>query len=256
MGYYNKSSRHLIRGLHPYTMAYISAMSVKPSFAGAILTDNFVRSLVDKGLWTKFDGFYLLASHDAQAARLNLVAPSTYALSVTGSPTFTTKSGYAGAASGYLSMGVNSDALSKFTRNDAHLGVYVEDSGLTTNAAIAGATAGQLEIRPRTSNSIRYLNNTTPQNLKAFATTNFHWLATRSNSSEINYYNEAVADGGNPLSGSSVALGADPVLFCGGINGDNTGKISIAHIGSNLTAQNITDLVAAINVYRSGIGAT
>ncbi|MEW6257105.1 MAG: hypothetical protein AB1592_14220 [Pseudomonadota bacterium] len=53
--------------------ALIARMTAAPSTARATAIGALVRSLASAGLWQKLDALYLLAAHDAQAARLNWV---------------------------------------------------------------------------------------------------------------------------------------------------------------------------------------
>ncbi|MFG1427601.1 hypothetical protein [Roseixanthobacter glucoisosaccharinicivorans] len=57
----------------PETASLLTRMSVPPSPARRTQIDMLVKSLLAAGLWTKLDALYLLAAHDAQAARLNLI---------------------------------------------------------------------------------------------------------------------------------------------------------------------------------------
>jgi hypothetical protein len=77
--------------------ALFDAMDVQPSAARKTLYNTLINDLKAAGVWTKLDIFYILAAHDAQAARLNLKSPGTFTAteSVT-PPTFETDRGYTG----------------------------------------------------------------------------------------------------------------------------------------------------------------
>ncbi|MFG1464231.1 hypothetical protein V5F77_15175 [Xanthobacter sp. DSM 24535] len=61
------------RPLAVETAALLARMSVPPAAARKAQLDGLVQTLLAAGIWTKLDAFYILAAHDAQAARLNLV---------------------------------------------------------------------------------------------------------------------------------------------------------------------------------------
>ncbi len=91
----------------PEAAALLSRMTVTPSTARKQLIDALIATLVGAGIWAKLDALYLLAAHDAQAARLNWIA-DRYNLTAVNSPTFTTDRGYAGTgAAMYLDTGFN-----------------------------------------------------------------------------------------------------------------------------------------------------
>ncbi len=97
--------------LAPETAGLLARMSVPPSPARRTHIDTLVKSLIAAGLWTKLDALYLLAAHDAQAARLNLVpwtGTVTNAL---------TNSAFVGAAPGVVPDGVTLTGFAAGTGN-------------------------------------------------------------------------------------------------------------------------------------------
>jgi len=109
--------------LLPQTLALIAAMTVPPSDARAILINNLMTVIVNNGITG--DLFYALCAHDAQAARLNWLAPSSYALLPINGPTFTTDSGYQGdGLSSYLRTQYNASTNAvAFTLNGGSIGI-------------------------------------------------------------------------------------------------------------------------------------
>ncbi|MFG1397189.1 hypothetical protein [Roseixanthobacter pseudopolyaromaticivorans] len=87
--------------LAPETTSLLARMSVQPAAGRRTQIDTLVKSLLAAGIWTKLDALYLLAAHDAQAARLNLVpwsGPVTNTL---------VNSEFAGAAAGAVPAGLS-----------------------------------------------------------------------------------------------------------------------------------------------------
>src|SRR5215217_346283 len=111
-------------------LAVYNAMTVKPNNTRAALIDGIVGDLKTAGLWAKLDTFYLLWSHDAQAARVNWINPAKFGLTVQGVPVFTANNGYSGNGAGCLLSGFVPSveaATSKFTRNDSAVFVHSRD---------------------------------------------------------------------------------------------------------------------------------
>ena len=250
MSYYTKFMPLIFQGLHPYTQAYINAMSTKPSAQITKAIDNFVRGIVDDGLWSKFDALYIFKMHTAQAAQLNLIQPGTHDLSTSGSPVFTADAGYAGAASGYLKTSANISTFSKFSQDSAHIGGYIE-SAQTANTPAIGSALKNIEIRPFTGGNTFFAINTTGNAIgRAVASGVGHPVASRLNSSEAFFVKNGALSGA-VASNASVAVSANPFKVCGGIFNNNASQFSFAHVGSGLTEAECDDLYQRILTYRT-----
>src|SRR5690606_39788847 len=77
------------------------------------------------GAWGALDGLYVLAAHDAQAARINWKDPANVATTIN-APTFTADRGYQGdGSSSSLDTNFNPVSASQNYQQDAcHLGVW------------------------------------------------------------------------------------------------------------------------------------
>lgn len=251
MSYYSKFPSLLVYGsLHPYTQTYLAAMTTQPSAQITKAIDNFVRGIVDDGLWSKFDALYIFKMHDAQAARINLAQPGTHDLSTSGSPVFTAGAGYAGAVSGYLQTSANISTFSNFSQDNAHIGGYIE-SAQNSNTPAIGSELQNIEIRPVTAGTTYFAINTTGNAISRSAGGGTgHSVASRLNSSQVFF----VRDGamvGSVVSNASVAVAANPFKVCGGIFNNNTSQFSFAHVGSGLTEAESDDLYQRILTYRT-----
>lgn len=253
MSYYSKFPQLLVQPLHPYTQAYIAAMSVKPSARIAKAIDNFVRGLVADSLWTKFDALYIFKMHDAQAARINLVNPGTHNLSTSGSPVFTAGAGYTGAASGYLQTSANMNTFSKFTQNNAHLGVYFT-SATNLNVGVIGSQSNVNEIRASSAlnqNSYAMCNASYVSGEATRTFVNGHRVVSRPSSSVYRHFGNGVQLGADNSRASS-AIAANTLKVCGGISGNETAStVEVAHVGENLTVTECNNLYQRILTYRS-----
>lgn len=245
--------------------AYIAAMTVRPDFARQTLIKNLVDSLKTAGVWTELDALYLLAAHDAQAARLNVKAPGSFNLTAVSSPTFTTDRGYTGTGAGttpggYLSTGFNpSTAGGQFALNDAHISVWVRTaSSSTTNGAMSevgnanafisskNATAGQIVAR---------MNDSTTTGVAAGTpnSTEFFCLS-RSGSSAYSRYHNATSLG--DLAQASTSIFNDSIyLLRRGTTTYSDAQISAASVGGSLTTTQEGDFYNALHTYLVGVGA-
>ena len=87
---------------------------------------TLIDGLVADGVWAKLDALYVLAQQNQTDALLNLVGTS-YSLTTSGAPTFTSYVGFNGGGSSYLITGFNPiSAISpNYTRDSANFGMLV-----------------------------------------------------------------------------------------------------------------------------------
>src|SRR5699024_9071210 len=92
-------------GLDVATSALAARMTVVPAGARLRAIDAAVRALKASGVWPRMTALYMIAAHDAHAARLNWWQP-LYDLTAVNSPAFTIDRGYAGdGTASYLDTG-------------------------------------------------------------------------------------------------------------------------------------------------------
>lgn len=245
--------------------SYIAAMTVRPDFARQTLIKTLVDSLKSAGVWAKLDALYLLAAHDAQAARLNAKAPGSFALTATGSPTFTTDRGYTGTGTGvtpggYLTSGFNpATAGGHFAPNDAHLAVWVRNaSSSTANSAMSeignglayistkNATAGQIITRLNDNVSIGIAAGT-PNSVEFFC-------ISRAAAGTYDRYHNGTSLGA--LAQASTSVFSDAIyLLRRGTSSYSDAQISAASFGGALTATQEGDYHTALRAYLVAVGA-
>lgn len=110
----------------PETIAYLNRMSVTPDATRQGLINTFIKDWKAAGLWPLTTVLYLMAAHDAQAARLNLKG-SDFTLTPVASPAFTADRGYKGDGStSYLRTGYVPalDPTTEFAGANFHVGVF------------------------------------------------------------------------------------------------------------------------------------
>lgn len=102
-------TRPVASSYDPAAVAYFAAMTVQPSTARKDLLNALIVGLKADGVWDTYDLLYIGASHDQQAARLNVVNPTgPYTLQAVNSPVFVVDR-YIGSQSGggYWNTGFN-----------------------------------------------------------------------------------------------------------------------------------------------------
>jgi hypothetical protein len=123
-----------------------------PSAAQQTLQNTLVTDLKTAGVWDKLDLFYVFATDgDSDYATLNWKAPSSFQLTKTNSPTFTTNEGFAQSGTAYLDTGYNllTDGTN-YTQDD--MGVFgafptLSSTSTSNNRPFGGDVGNYLSIR-------------------------------------------------------------------------------------------------------------
>lgn len=246
---------NVLRGIvQPETQTIIEAMSVVPARKRTFLIDDLVTALKVAGVWSKLDILYLMAAHDAQAARLNWIDPTKYALVAHNSPPFTANSGYAGdGVAAYLATGfIPATHATKMATNSAHIGVWVTsmDASLTADfGSRLNTDANQTKIRLRTGNDLLYINNLGVAS-GAVSEAPGHVLIKAEADGATYYVN------GTP---SSLIAGTPTTLTTQELYLKRTGDVytargsAVAHAGAALSNGEATALYSALQAYMAGL---
>lgn len=239
--------------------ALFARMTVPPSNARKSLINQTISALLSAGVWQKLDALYVMAAHDAQAARLNWIADQ-YNLTAVNSPTFTTDSGYTGnGTNAYLSTGMVASTLNasgKMKQNSLTMGAYVL-SEIDVLQAVVGSTnlgASALFLVPRyLTNVMRgaaYSSGAGYDPVSGSAIEQFS--ISRTNSSE--FYLRRAGTQFPARSATSQTPGADPLDVLRGVGTYFSGEAGAAFFGSYLSSAEDTDLRNTLNNYLVGVG--
>lgn len=236
------------------TAALIARMSPAPGAARAALINTLIVSLKTAGVWDLLDVFYILAAHDAQAARLNWKAASLN-LTAVNTPTFTTDRGYAGDGStSYLDTGYNPASASVgMALNDAHIGVYARNNTTDADFDMQGTLGTNLGVRARnlTAAQIRVCSGTST----AFATGGnapHHIMGIRRDASNQLGFRNGVQDVTAAVA-STALPGNITILGNGTIFSDR--QMAAAHVGRALSDPQALALSGALQTYMTAVGA-
>lgn len=217
--------------------ALFARMSSQPNDTRKGHINTCIVALKTAGVWTKIEHLYLLASHDAQSAKLNWKG-AVGDLTEPGTSTFTTDSHWTG---GDMTLtGVAPNAMSLFTQNDAHLGVWAKTN---SNALLVQMTANVSNIVR--SSALYSSRENRSANTAISITMLGHTLWTRRSSTAYEVY----FNGASQLTGtqSSAALTATTPVIRG------TNQIAAMHCGSQLSDTEATNLYNALNTYLTAI---
>jgi hypothetical protein len=245
--------------------AYIDAMTVVPAFARQTLINTLVGSLKMAGVWSKLDALYLLAAHDAQAARLNAKAPGSFMLGTNGAPVFTTDHGYKGTglgstAGGYLTSAFTpSTASGQWALNSAHLAVYVRTATTATTslqAAEIGTTGASIFTKHATAGNISTVLNDGTVSSTAGGTPNQlgYFCLSRTASAGYAKYHDGAAQAAAVVTSTTLPSSAVTLLRASTTSYCDA-ELCAAHWGGGLTATEAGDLRTALHTYLAAVGA-
>lgn len=246
------------------TDSLLGRMEAQPSATRKIQIDNLIKSLKNKGIWSKLDVLYVFAAHTEQAALLNWVGDYSNATKVN-SPTFTTDRGFAGnGSSSYLNSNYNTATQAvNLSQNSASIGIYsrtelasnVDDCG----TAKTTATTGGLYVSHRAANNSSYWRSNTGTTESTVITTSLGWKIvsrTASNSATI-YQNTIAKETITTVSSTPVSL----VTYIGAtnVNGSPSGysprQFSAFFVGAGLDSASVVSIVNFFETYLDAVGA-
>lgn len=246
-------------------LALFSAMTVQPSANSKIAINNLINALIVNNIWSNLDFFYVTAAHDSQAACLNWKNPSTFTLTPTNSPTFTTNKGFAGNAStSYVNTGwIPATNAVNFSLNAGSFGISVEGgSDVAANLSVGGVlglNSTFIDIRPRfTGDLLRAAINQTTIVASGSVTTRAGLSAISRLDAATNRYFKNGTSLGNVATASSAIPTTYPIWFCalngqGTISAPSNNIVKAGFIGGLLTDAQHLVLYNSLETYYSAI---
>ena len=245
------------RAPDPATAALIARMSAPPPVARVALIDALVRALKSAGVWARLDCLYVLAAHDAQAARLNWVGAAND-LAAVNSPVFTTDRGYAGdGATAYLDTGW---VFPAGYQNSAHLMAWSRSSGASASFVMIGNANAVISLRRSSDEQDFARVNSSTSAARASTDASGMFVAARTGSLAADfafYRNGAVV----AVTGATASEAPDtsyPLRILGrngSIPGFTDRQIAAASAGAGLSAGEVAALHAALSTYLAAVGA-
>lgn len=249
----------------PEAVALRTAMSVKPTGPRLGLYVTLIRELKAAGIWSKLDALYLLAAHDAQAARINVRQPGSFDLSLVNAPTFATDQGYAGNGStSYLNTGFNpATAGGHYALDSAHLGVWSRTASTANVVDIGARTSGTtaqsfLQARNLSNAFAARLNQDLSTGGPTVTDSLGHFVNARTGAEERAYYKNGTAAATSTAASSAVTVGN---ILIGALNNGGVPQLhsarqyAAAHIGGGLSDADVAALHAALLKFLTAVGA-
>jgi hypothetical protein len=246
-------------GFDPSCTAIFTAFTTPPTGPRKTLICNTVTSLKTAGVWTLFDGLWMFAAADSQAATINWVNPTGTAAAPTNSPSFTTDRGFAGdGTTSFVNTNFTPSAGVNFTQTNAHFSIW-DLTNRATNATQHGVSQtgssptaiGPFTFSSRLNDSVGTSPSTT--------VSNGHFLVSKTTGTiRNNYFNgSALNNGTGAVSGTRASI----PIWIGGVNSNSalisgsTDQISMASVGAALTSTQETAFYNTLLAYMQGVGA-
>ena len=233
----------------PEATALFARMTTEPDAARKGLINTLIGSLITAGVWAKMDALYVLAAHDAQAARLNWRS-AAFNMTAISTPTFTADRGYAGdGVLSHLDCNFNPNAAIFMSQNSCHVGAWQRTAGLSADAGVGGGNANigvnlrAIAARVRLFSSTGFF----PAN-----TGSTGYVVGRRDGGAQELYKNAVSLGSGAVSNSAPTSD----LYVGRTGSNyTTQQYAVVHFGSDLTPIEVAAAYDAFNAYLQAIGA-
>lgn len=241
--------------------AIIARMSVTPDATRQGHITTLYNSLNSAGIIAKLDALYIIAAHDAQAARLNWLK-NNFNLTAVSSPTFTTDRGYAGnGTTSYMETDFNpsTGGAHNFVQDGASIGIWsrsnVNNSG-QFDIGCGTSTGAGLNSRSSLANTMRGSITTTgaSSNYGSNTTSVGHFALVRTSSSLTTGYIDGSSVGTASTASTGVPSATINLMRAGGAN-YSTRQLAAAYIGGGLTSTDMSNLDSALRTYLTAIGA-
>lgn len=208
-----------------------------------LFNDTFVDPMIEAGVWGNSAAMWLLASHAAGAANVNLANPGTGNLTALNSPTFTADEGYTGDSpnSAHLIVGtLNWDTLTGVSQDDISASVRVMNNLAQSSAVIGGVSSGVVFLEPRRSTDLfgtRLNDATTHTSVNTDSAGMF--CMSRSDGATYEKYINGVALTPASRASTAPATGVISLLRRATVYSDH--QIGYARVGPALTADEAAD---------------
>jgi hypothetical protein len=236
----------------------IARMTVPPTYDQKRAYDVWFTAHKAIGL-SKFLARYILATHDVQAAYLNLLSTS-FTLVPASTPVFAALSGVTGdGIDDSLSTGIqpNTNGGGILTQNSAHLMVNVGNNlAANTTAAGCGGTF-VLSIDPRRTDNLFLGIVTNTTNITATVATSVgQSMVTRTGSTTAEIRRDKTQVGTSSAASTGLPSGIINLLSRGGASAFSAARVRSASVGAGLTSGESDAVYDADAAFFAAVGAT
>jgi hypothetical protein len=252
-----------LSGFSAQYQAVYDSFTTPPSESVALAQNTMVQSLVDSGVWTKLDIFYLFAqeSNGASEALLNWISPGVYNATAVSSPLWTSLEGYTGdGIADFINSNWNpSTDATNYAQNSASIGCYIRNN-VEETVVDFGCNAGGIFIyfytRLGGDKSRINLNAGAQDTVSGQIDSRGFWVANRVLATEQDIYRNAIRTL-NAAENSTGVPNADLYALChnsGGPTSFTTKQMSCFFAGGGLTPTDITNFMNALETYMDSNG--
>jgi len=238
------------KAFDPDAVAIIDAMTVTPDGPRQDLINDLVVALKDANVWTELDMLYVHSAHDEQAGRINWI-DRTVATNVNAG--FTTDVGFFGnATSWYLDSGLNLNALTNYTQNNAHIGMWqhTNNGSSVTVGSISSFNVYMAGRNNTTGNQEARVNSSTTAS-RTIANGDGHHAACKTSSTNIRMFSNGVSGINNTVTTAAIPSGNFAMLRNNTLYSNE--RIRFSHVGGSLSDTEVLDLYNALNAYVGGL---
>lgn len=247
----------------PETKALLARFDSEPANSEKVIINQFIKDLIDAGVWTKADVLYSLDADTENNSKLNYKS-SSFGLVKGTTPTFTVNKGWQGDNTGVLATGFNpSSSGENFTAASFSMGGFYYNMDQVAESSLAareGSTKQLYAIERQSNDGIRVYHtatNTTSSNGLSAMTVGLIMIDVQGTVLKI-YVNGVLKQTVNSI---TIAAFPNYPLFLFGINnsgvilGPTTRMASNIFIGSGMSeAQHLAYFNACIKKFYSKSG--
>lgn len=252
--------------LHPYTRAWIAAMTIKPTSAAAKAYDVFIRKIAIPGIWDTLDVLAGMPTHDEQSSLLNVVNPGTFnfnkvVTSGTG-PVFIPYDGWECASgNGQVVTSENMSVMPKYSANanQSHYGNFVKSEATSTVFNDVGTITNisQTVMNSRysaTQGALRHNYTGTSWFVTTIASSIGHQISSLHAANDWRYIKDGAVLSVNN-SNLARTVPASPFGMLGNASAQSRRRMTAGHCGSAISNDNALILYQALNQLISDVAA-
>lgn len=243
------------------TTSLVAAMTTRPTYTRKLQIDNLMANLNGFGVLPVLDGLYVLAANDAQAASLNWASPSTFPLTLSGSPVLAADRGYTGDAVGAsLLTGYNPFTnIANMLQNSMSMFFYSLTAAVSADASIDDMGISNTAINCYTSLGnfgTRGGNSTTDSTVNTKASGAGLFSMRRNNSANYDIDIDGVKLATKTRASSAFSNAAIALLMRTGLPTPTSARqCAIAGFGGYLSQAQILATFSAMRAYLTALGA-
>jgi hypothetical protein len=233
---------------------FLAAVSVDPAHTSAYTA--MICGMVTDGTFAKLDIFYVFATQNSTAALTNIITPGTHNATVSNAPTFTADSGYVGnGTTSLIDSGLAAASAVKYTQNSSSIFGWVTGNTQSNGGPVTMNGVWDF-ISPFDFGGNAVMNMHGNVNvIYATTTANGLFVASRTSSVQVDFYNNATNKASSGTNTSSAPASANFTFLTADNNG-YTGNTSAGGAGADLNSTDEANLYARLHTFLNTVNST